>query len=53
MVVVNERGCPCNGDCCDEPCVVCPEHVCVDEYICEDCHCSECVNCGRSCHCDL
>lgn len=53
-MVINDDGCPCNERCCDEPDTVKP-HDCDDacEKICEESFTTECLNCGRSCGCDL
>ncbi len=48
---IEKDGCPCNGNCCDDPEPMTPDHECSDS--CDECYCSECVNCGGYCCCDL
>ena len=45
--------CPCGRNCCEKPEVVNSEHECSGEDVCEACYQAECLNCGKSCHCDL
>lgn len=50
----NPNGCPCGGDCCDNPDVGGFEHEeCDGDDFCEACHGCECFNCGASCFCDV
>jgi hypothetical protein len=52
---MNDKGCPCTYNCCDNPEVITPEHDHNenDNDFCILCWTSECLNCGESCECNV